>query len=98
MLNVGLDVPMFVAFGPLGALAVPVLFGAGVEYALDRQLALTLNLRAGPSVPVTGYGYLYGYDPFDAWCRDPSGGWYRCGYYRAGLPAAEALIGLSYRL
>jgi hypothetical protein len=99
MLNVGVDVPMFVAFGPVGGLAVPVLIGAGVEYALDRQLALTMNLRVGPSVPVTGHGYLFGYDPFDYWCRDASG-WYPCGggYYRTSMPAAEALIGISYKL
>ena len=97
MFNVGLDVPMFVAFGPVGGLAVPVLIGGGLEYALDPQLAVTFNLRVGPSVPVTGYGYIYG-DLFNAWCRDGFGNWYRCGYYRTSIPAAEALIGISYRL
>jgi hypothetical protein len=96
MLNVGLDVPMFWAFGPWGGLAVPVLFGAGVEYELDRQLALTANLRAGPSVPMMGNAYSYSY-PFYAGaylCRDASG-WYEC--YNA-YPAMEALIGLSIKL
>jgi hypothetical protein len=96
MLNVGLDVPMFVPFGPFGALAAPVLIGAGVEYAIDQQLAVTANLRVGPSVPLTGYGNLY--DP-DVLCQDPfTGRLYSCGYYYYTLPAAEALIGLSYKL
>lgn len=100
MLNVGLDLPMFVAFGPAGGLAVPFLLGAGLEYALDRQLAVTLNFRVGPSVPMTGYGPVYGYTRFDNLCFDPAvGRYYYCGYYyRPGLPAAEALIGLSYKL
>jgi hypothetical protein len=98
MLNVGVDLPAFVAFGPAGGLAVPFLLGAGVEYALDRQLALTLNIRAGPSVPLTGYGYVYGFDPFDYWCWNGFR-YVRCGgYYQAAYPAAEALIGISYKL
>ncbi|HYX91884.1 MAG TPA: hypothetical protein VE782_09995 [Myxococcaceae bacterium] len=97
MLNVGLDVPMFIPFGPYGALAAPVLFGGGVEYALDRQLALTVNLRAGPSVPITGNIPIAG--PWaNVWCVDQFGQLYWCGYYRYNLPAAEALIGISYKL
>jgi len=98
MLNLGLDLPAFVVFGPYGGLAVPPLAGGGLEYAVDRQLALTLNLRAGPSVPLTGNSYSFmlwqGY-----WCFDALGRPYRCGaYYSLSAPAMEALFGLTYRL
>jgi hypothetical protein len=87
---------MFVVFGPGGGLAVPVLVGGGIEYALDRDLTLTANLRAGPSVPPTGnpnYPYWEGY-----WCTDRLGRLYRCGTYYSTTPALEALIGLTFRL
>jgi len=45
-----LDLPVFVTFGDYGALAVPILFGGGVEYFLDRSTAVTLNLRTGPMI------------------------------------------------
>jgi hypothetical protein len=94
MLSAGLDVPMFAVFGPFGGLAAPILIGGGLEYAFDRQLGLSLNLRGGPSVPLTGYSYVNTWNW--AWCS--SGGQvYRCGYY-AGVPALEAQIGLTYRL
>ncbi len=98
MLSFGLDVPMFAVFGPYGGLAVPVLLGGGVEYALDGQLALTANLRVGPSVPLTGYDYYrYWWDGY--WCVDRFGRAYRCGpYYHYSVPAMEVLIGLTYRL
>lgn len=97
MLNAGLDLPIFAAFGPYGGLAVPVLLGGGVEYALDRQLALTFNLRVGPSVPLTGNGY---YSSFwqGYWCFDAFGRPYQCGAYYSNIPALETLFGLSYRL
>ena len=51
------DVPLFVTFGNLGTVTVPVLFGGGVEYFLDRSKALTFNLRTGPMVfTKSGYG------------------------------------------
>ncbi|HUM09741.1 MAG TPA: hypothetical protein VLT82_02225 [Myxococcaceae bacterium] len=52
-----LDLPLFVTFGDLGTLTVPILFGGGVEYFLDRSTAVTFNLRAGPMIfTKSGYG------------------------------------------
>jgi hypothetical protein len=52
-----LDLPVFVTFGDYGTLTVPILFGAGVEYFLDRSLAVTFNVRAGPMIfTKSGYG------------------------------------------
>jgi hypothetical protein len=51
MLNFGMDVPFFVTFGEFGGPVVPVMFGGGFEYFLDRQLAFTFNVRMGPSIP-----------------------------------------------
>ncbi len=48
---------MFVTFGNLGTVTVPVLFGGGVEYFLDTSKALTFNLRTGPMIfTKSGYG------------------------------------------
>ena len=57
MIGVGLDVPLYVVFGSAGGLTVPLLFGAGVEYFLDRRLAATFHARMGPSVNNTGFRY-----------------------------------------
>lgn len=99
MINLGVDVPAFVAFGPYGGLAVPLLLGGGVEFAIDRQLAITVNLRAGPSVPLTGNGYVSPNWP-GSWCLDPiTGRLYQCGpYYSSRIVALEGLFGLTYRL
>lgn len=50
MVNFGMDLPMFVTFGAGGALHVPLLFGGGVEYFINRNLAATFNLKMGPSI------------------------------------------------
>ncbi|KFA93970.1 hypothetical protein [Archangium violaceum] len=50
MLNVGLDIPFYVVFGTGGGVVVPVLLGGGLEYFLDRNLAVNFNVRMGPSV------------------------------------------------
>ena len=50
MLNVGLDIPFYVIFGTGGGAVVPVLLGGGLEYFLDRNLAVNFNVRMGPSV------------------------------------------------
>jgi hypothetical protein len=50
-----LDLPVFVTFGEYGTLTVPVLFGAGVEYFIERSTALTFNVRTGPMI-FTKYG------------------------------------------
>jgi len=53
--NVGLmfELPMFVVFGTSrydGQLVLPILFGGGVEYFLERNLALTFTLKMGPMI------------------------------------------------
>jgi hypothetical protein len=93
MLNFGVDMPMFAVFGQYGGFVVPVLIGGGLEYAIDRKLGLTFNLRAGPSAPA-GIGPYWD----DNWYLD---GWgrYRLGrdaYY--GWPAVEAQFGLTVKL
>ena len=50
MLNVGMDIPFYVVFGSGGGVVVPVLLGGGLEYFLDRNLAVNFNVRMGPSV------------------------------------------------
>jgi hypothetical protein len=49
MLHGGVDLPLFVTFGDNGGLWVPVLFGGGLEYFIDRSLAVTFKVRMGPT-------------------------------------------------
>jgi hypothetical protein len=50
-----LDLPMFVTFGDYGTLTIPVLFGAGVEYFVEKSTAVTFTFRTGPMI-FTKYG------------------------------------------
>lgn len=50
MLNVGLDAPFYVTFGNNGGPVVPLLVGGGAEYFIDRSLAVTFNVRMGPTL------------------------------------------------
>jgi len=45
-----LDLPFFVTFGDYGSLTVPILFGGGVEYFIDKSTAVTFTLRTGPMI------------------------------------------------
>ena len=58
MLNIGVDVPFYVIFGPGGGPVFPLLVGGGLEYFVDRNLAVTFNVRMGPSIGA--YGNYYG--------------------------------------
>jgi hypothetical protein len=49
MLSGGFDLPMFVTFGDAGGLWVPVLFGGGLEYFIDRGMSVNFKLRMGPT-------------------------------------------------
>lgn len=51
MLNLGMDVPFLIQFTPSTAASMQLLFGGGLEYALDRNLLLTFNARFGPAIP-----------------------------------------------
>ena len=50
MFSAGLDFPFYVTFGTGGGPVLPVLAGAGLEYFIDRSLAVTFNTRLGTSI------------------------------------------------
>lgn len=50
MLNAGIDFPFYVTFGAGGGPVFPVLLGGGLEYFVSRGLAVTFNVRMGPSI------------------------------------------------
>ncbi|PTL78481.1 hypothetical protein [Vitiosangium sp. GDMCC 1.1324] len=54
MLNAGLDIPFYVIFGSGGGPVFPLLLGGGAEYFIDRNLAVTFNLRMGPTIGAYG--------------------------------------------
>lgn len=56
MVNFGMSMPMFVVFGTgtYSGFYIPILFGGGVEYFIDRRLAVTFNLKMGPSIHSSG--------------------------------------------
>jgi hypothetical protein len=58
MVHGGIDLPLFVTFGDFtGGLWVPVLFGGGLEYFVDRNLAVSFKMRMGPTFsPYDGRG------------------------------------------
>ena len=47
--NASLDLPMFFTFGNVNAFYIPLLFGAGVEYLVQPNLAVTAKLKMGPT-------------------------------------------------
>jgi hypothetical protein len=59
MLHVGLDLPLYATLptaATTGGVTFPILVGGGVEYALDRSLAATGQLRIGPVLEITRAG------------------------------------------
>ena len=54
-LALNLDVPFFLTFGDYGTPTIPILFGGGVEYFVDRSTAVTFTFRTGPMI-FTKYG------------------------------------------
>ncbi len=53
LLNFGMDMPMFVVFGRsqiYSGFYVPLLFGGGAEYFIDRNLSVNVNMKFGPSI------------------------------------------------
>ena len=46
------DLPVWISFSD--GVAVPILFGGGLEYFLDRSMALTFKLKLGPTVGFVG--------------------------------------------
>lgn len=63
-INASFAAPMYVDFAYGGAgFVIPILFGGGVEYLLERNIALTFRLALGPSF-VAGDGYVGGSPAF----------------------------------
>jgi hypothetical protein len=50
MVNLGLDIPFHVYFGEGIGPVFPILVGGGLEYFVDRSLAINFNVRMGPSL------------------------------------------------
>ena len=48
--NASFGLPMWVDFGGPSVFYLPILFGAGVEYLLEPNTALTFKVRVGPTV------------------------------------------------
>ena len=49
-LNASFGLPMWVTFGDFNAFYLPIMFGGGVEYLLEPNVALTFKLRLGPTI------------------------------------------------
>ena len=49
-LNASFGLPMWVTFGTASAFYLPIMFGGGVEYLLEPNVALTFKLRLGPTI------------------------------------------------
>jgi len=47
--NASLDLPLFFTLGDFNAFYIPLLFGGGVEYLVQPNLAITGKLRLGPT-------------------------------------------------
>lgn len=66
MANLGLDVPFFVTFGNNSSVTIPILFGGGVEYFIDRHLEVSFNLKMGPAIYTSNFDtFRYGSADFD---------------------------------
>ena len=58
-LHVGMDLALYATLptaATTGGVTLPLLLGGGVEYALDRSLAVTGQLRIGPVLEITRAG------------------------------------------
>ena len=56
VVNASFGLPMYATFGTLGSFWIPILFGGGVEYMLQPNLALTFDLKLGPTIATAGGG------------------------------------------
>ena len=54
--NASLDLPMYFTLGDFNAFYVPLLFGGGVEYLVNPNLAVTGKFRLGPTFITNGGG------------------------------------------
>jgi hypothetical protein len=58
-LAVSFDMPLWVAFAGAAGVGVPILFGGGLEYFIDRSMALTFRLKLGPTVGTFGTSFTF---------------------------------------
>ena len=56
-INASFDIPMYVLFNAATNFHLPLLFGGGVEYLIEPNLALTFKLKLGPDI---GFGTFSG--------------------------------------
>jgi hypothetical protein len=47
---------MWVTFGDFSAFYLPIMFGGGVEYLIEPNIALTFKLRMGPTIEFANGG------------------------------------------
>ena len=86
-ISLGADIPFWFYVNQGGGAVIPILFGGGVEYFIDRNMAITFRARMGPEIFTAGgrtVCTVFG-------CFDVSGGSHTDF-------ALEALIGLVVRL
>ena len=58
--NGSFDLPFWITFSPSPTQAfIPILFGGGVEYLVEKDLALTARLKMGPTIATySGHAYF----------------------------------------
>ena len=54
-MNASFDLPLFFTFGDFSAFYIPVLFGTGVEYLVNPNLAITGKIKVGPTFGTNGF-------------------------------------------
>lgn len=56
IINGSFDIAFWVTFGSFSVFHMPLLFGGGVEYLLEPNLALTFKLKMGPDIGIGDFG------------------------------------------
>lgn len=57
--NASFDIPMYFTLGDFNAFYVPLLFGGGVEYLVNPNLAVTAKIKMGPTFGTNGFGTAF---------------------------------------
>jgi hypothetical protein len=61
VINGSFGLPMWATFGDFGAFYLPIMFGAGVEYLIEPNIAITFKLRVGPTIQFANGGSSSGF-------------------------------------
>jgi|KBSSwiS6_1023812.scaffolds.fasta_scaffold08213_2 hypothetical protein len=56
IINASFDLPLYFTFGDFNAFYIPLLFGGGVEYLIQPNLAITGKVKVGPTFVTNGGG------------------------------------------